>query len=75
MQVSISDFRNNMKKYEKLVKKTDIEVMNHNKTIFVIKSPDSLKKDAYYLLRGFLDTDISPEKLMKNRLKDYENLD
>lgn len=75
MQVSISEFRNNMKKYEKLAKKEDIEVLNHNKTIFVVKSPESLKKDAYYLLRGFLNTDVSVDDVMKNKLKEYENID
>ena len=74
MQVSISEFRNNMKKYEKLAKKEDIEVLNHNKTIFIIKSPDNAKKEACMFLKGILPADFSYEEVMNNKLKDYENI-
>lgn len=70
MQVSISDFRNNMKKYEKLAKKEDIEVLNHNKTIFIVRSPDNIKKEACMFLKGILPKDFSYEDVMKNKLKE-----
>ena len=53
-----------------LAKKEDIEVLNHNKTIFIVRSPDNIKKEACMFLKGILPKDFSYEDVMKNKLKE-----
>ena len=68
-QINITDFRNNLKKYSELAKKKDFEVVNRGETVFIVKSPKSVKKEAFNALAGAAKSDIPYEKILENKAK------
>lgn len=68
-QVNMTEFRNNLKKYSKLAQKTDIEVVNRNKVMFVVKSTRSSKKDALNGILGAAKFDGDYQDILKGRVK------
>jgi len=69
-QVNITEFRNNIKKYCKLVQKTDIEVINRNEVMFVMKSTKSNKKEALNAILGAAPFDGDYKEILKGRIKE-----
>lgn len=67
-QVSITEFRNNIKKYSELVKKGDIEVISRGKVVFVVKSPSARKKEAAASIIGCVPSDADYEDILKMRM-------
>ena len=66
--VNITEFRNNIKKYADIAKKDDIEVVNRNEIVFVIKSLSSYKEEAFQRLAKAVDQDVIYENILKRKL-------
>ena len=69
-QVNITDFRNHLKKYSKLVQKQDLEIVNRGVTVFIVKSPRSNKEDAFNSLIGAARSETPYEDILKERMND-----
>lgn len=69
-QISISEFRNNIKHYSQLVKKEDILVVNNGKPIMRITDPMKDNIARMKSIKGILKTDKSFEEIMEEKLLD-----
>ena len=69
-QVSITEFRNNIKKYSEMVQIQDLEVVNRGQVIFIVKSPKSNKESAFSALMGAAKSDIPCEEILKEKTKE-----
>ena len=68
IQVNITEFRNNIKKYSLLAKKQDIEVIDNGKTVFIVTNHKSDKKEAFKALSGAAKSNIPYEEILKNKI-------
>ena len=69
-QISISEFRNNIKHYSQLVKEDDILVVNNGKPIMKITDPMKDNIARMKSIKGILKTDKSFEEIMEEKLLD-----
>ena len=51
-RVSITQFRKNLKKYAEMVQEQDLEIVNRNQAVFIVKGPKQNKEDAFNALMG-----------------------
>ncbi len=70
IQVNITDFRNNMKKYSRIAKEQDLEILNRGEVVFIVKSPGSNKLEALHSLMGAVISDVPYEEILKERLRE-----
>ena len=69
-QISISEFRKNLKKYSDAVKEEDILVFNNGKPVMRISDPNRNKVLQLKKLRGIIDSEQTFEEIMEGKLKD-----
>jgi len=67
-QISVTDFRRNIKKYSELVQHEDLEVMNRGEVIFIVMSPKSAKREALKHIFGAAKSDVPYEDILKGKL-------
>lgn len=70
-RVSITQFRKNLKKYAEMVQEQDLEIVNRNQAVFIVKGPKQNKEDAFNALRGVAKSDIPYEDVLKEKTKQY----
>ena len=69
-QITISDFRQNLKKYAEIVKHEDIIVVNNGKPVMRISDPARNRVDEIKKLRGIAKTSQSSEEIMENKIRE-----
>ena len=69
-QISISEFRKNIKLYSSKVKEEDILVMSNGKPIMRISDPMKDKVEKMISLQGIIDTDKTFEEIMEEKILD-----
>ena len=69
-QISISEFRKNLKKYADTVKEEDILVFNNGRPVMRISDPNRDKVMQLKKLRGILKTDLTYEEMLEGKLTD-----
>ena len=69
-QITISDFRQNLKKYAEIVKHEDIIVVSNGKPIMRISDPARNRVDEIKKLRGIAKTSQSSEEIMENKIRE-----
>ena len=69
-QISISEFRKNLKKYTDAVKEEDILVFNNGRPVMRICDPNRDKVVQLKKLRGIIKTDLTYEEIMEGKLTD-----
>lgn len=69
-QISVSEFRRNLKKYSEIVQKEDLEVTDRGKVLFIVKNPKSNKEDAFNTLIGVARSDIPYEEIFKEKIRE-----
>lgn len=69
-QISISEFRKNIKRYSQLVKEEDILVVNNGKPIMKISDPMKDNIARMKSIKGILKTDKSFEEIKEDKLLD-----
>lgn len=67
-QIAISEFRNNMKKYTKLLEKDDLLIMSNDVPVMKITHPFKDRRLQMKKLKGIVKTDLEFEEVMENRL-------
>ena len=70
-RVSITQFRKNLKKYAEMVQEQDLEIVNRNQAVFIVKGPKQNKEDAFNALMGVAKSDIPYEDVLKEKTKQY----
>ena len=69
-QITISDFRQNLKKYAEIVKYEDIIVVSNGKPVMRISDPARNRVDEIKKLRGIAKTSQSSEEIMENKIRE-----
>ena len=69
-QITISDFRQNLKKYAEIVKYEDIIVVSNGKPVMRISDPVRNRVDEIRKLRGIAKTSQSSEEIMENKIRE-----
>ena len=69
-QISISEFRKNIKLYSSIVKNEDILVMSNGKPIMKITDPMKNKVEQMKSIQGIIDTDKTFEEIMEEKILD-----
>ena len=69
-QINITEFRKNMTKYARLVQKEDIEVLNKGEAVFIVKSPESNRNDAFISLMASARSELPYEDILKEKLNE-----
>lgn len=69
-QISISEFRKNIKLYSSKVKEEDILVMSNGKPIMRISDPMKDKVEKMISLQGIIDTEKTFEEIMEEKILD-----
>ena len=69
-QITISDFRQNLKKYAEIVKHEDIIVVSNGKPVMRISDPARNRVDEIRKLRGIAKTSQSSEEIMENKIRE-----
>lgn len=69
-QISISEFRKNIKRYSQLVKEEDILVVNNGKPIMRITDPMKDNIARMKSIKGIIKTDKSYEEIKEDKLLD-----
>ena len=69
-QITISDFRQNLKKYTEIVKHEDIIVVSNGKPVMRISDPARNRVDEIRKLRGIAKTSQSSEEIMENKIRE-----
>ena len=69
-QITISDFRQNLKKYAEIVKYEDIIVVSNGKPVMRISDPARNRVDEIRKLRGIAKTSQSSEEIMENKIRE-----
>lgn len=69
-QISISEFRKNIKHYSQLVKEEDILVVNNGKPIMKITNPMKDNIARMKSIKGIIKTDKSFEEIKEDKLLD-----
>ena len=70
IQISISEFRKNLKKYTETVKEEDILVFSNGCPVMRISDPNRDKVQQLKKLRGIIKTDLTYEEIMEGKLTD-----
>ena len=70
-RVSITQFRKNLKKYAEMAQEQDLEIVNRNQAVFIVKGPKQNKEDAFNELMGVAKSDIPYEDVIKEKTKQY----
>ena len=70
-RVSITQFRKNLKKYAEMAQEQDLEIVNRNQAVFIVKGPKQSKEDAFNALMGVAKSDIPYEDVLKEKTKQY----
>ncbi len=70
IQITISDFRQNLKKYAEIVKHEDIIVVSNGKPVMRISDPARNRVDEIRKLRGIAKTSQSSEEIMENKIRE-----
>lgn len=68
IEVNVTEFRRDLKKYAEMVKKEDIIVICNGKQIMRITDPAKSKVQRIRNLRGIAGTAGDPEDILKGRL-------
>ena len=69
-QITVSEFRRDMKRYAELVKTEDIIVVSHGTPVMRISDPFKDRVLAVKQLRGSVHTDTDYDAVMEERLKE-----
>lgn len=75
MYVSATEFRTNVGKYLDLAESEDIIVVKHGVPHVTISSSKETKKKILNSLVGVGSSDLTEERILEERRKDYESLD
>ena len=70
IQIAITEFRNNMKKYSAIAQEQDLEIVNRGKVLFIVKSPKSYREEAFARLMGAVKSDVPYEDILKEKIKE-----
>lgn len=70
INISISEFRKNIKLYSEKVKNEDIIVVSNGKPIMRISDPMKDKVEQIKSLKGIIKTDKTYEEIMEGKLTD-----
>ncbi len=69
-QITVTEFRKNIKKYSVLAKQEDFEVVSRGKVLFIIKGPQNAKKEALNRILGAAPSNIPYEVILKEKQTD-----
>lgn len=70
-RVSITQFRKNLIKYAEMAQEQDLEIVNRNQAVFIVKGPKQNKEDAFNALMGVAKSDIPYEDVLKEKTKQH----
>ena len=70
MEVKVTEFRKNLKKYAEMVKKQDLVIVSNGRPIMKITDPEKNKTLRMKQLRGVARTDNDPEDILKGKLSE-----
>ena len=70
IEVSVTEFRKDLKKYARMVKTEDVVVMNNGKPIMRITDPTYSKVEKVLKLRGIAKTQRDYEEILKERINE-----
>ncbi len=68
LQVTISEFRKDIKKYSELVKEQDIIVVSNGKPVMRVSDPMKEKIIKIKSLKGIAKTELNYEDILKEKL-------
>ncbi|MBE6115888.1 MAG: hypothetical protein E7187_03565 [Erysipelotrichaceae bacterium] len=68
LQVTISEFRKDIKKYSELVKEQDIIVVSNGKPVMRVSDPMKEKITKIKKLKGIAKTELSYEDILREKL-------
>ena len=68
LQITISEFRKDIKKYSELVKEQDIIVVSNGKPVMRVSDPMKEKITKIKSLKGIAKTELSYEDILKEKL-------
>ena len=68
LQVTISEFRKDIKKYSELVKEQDIIVVSNGKPVMRVSDPMKEKITKIKRLEGIAKTELSYEDILREKL-------
>ncbi|MBR2702461.1 MAG: hypothetical protein IKP88_07145 [Lachnospiraceae bacterium] len=68
LQVTISEFRKDIKKYSELVKEQDIIVVSNGKPVMRVSDPMKEKITKIKSLKGIAKTELNYEDILKEKL-------
>ena len=69
-EVTVTQFRRDLKKYAEMVKHEDIIVVSNGKQIMKVTSPTKNRVLKMKSLRGIARTDRDPDEILKGKLAD-----
>ena len=70
IQINITKFRNNIKKYSEIAKDQDLEITNRGKILFIVKGPGSNREDAFRALLGAAKSETDYRDILKEKLSE-----
>ncbi len=70
LQISVSDFRKDLKKYSELVRENDILVLSNGRPVMRITDPMKNRVDTVRKLKGILGTEDDYEEVLQERMKE-----
>lgn len=68
LQVTISEFRKDIKKYSELVKEQDIIVVSNGKPVMRVSDPMKEKITKIKSLKGIAKTELNYEDILREKL-------
>lgn len=69
-EVSVTEFRRDLKKYAEMVKTQDLIIVSNGRPIMKITDPAKNKTLRMKQLRGVAKTDKDPEEILKGKLSE-----
>ena len=70
IEVNVTEFRRDLKKYAEMVKTQDLLIVSNGRPIMKITDPAKNKTLRMKQLRGIVKTDKDPEDILKERLSE-----
>jgi len=70
IEVNVTEFRRDLKKYAEMVKTQDLVIVSNGRPIMRITDPAKNKTLRMKQLRGIAKTDKDPEDILKERLSE-----
>ena len=70
LQITISEFRKDIKKYSELVKEQDIIVVNNGKPVMRVSDPMKERVAGIKSLKGIAKTELNYEDILREKLKE-----